>query len=225
MATHLENERELVALAKQGDQQAFTTLVKQYEKNIYRLALNFVREPSTAEDLLQETFLRAYLKLDQFQGDSRFYTWLVRIAVNLALMELRNRRRRGKAVFLDDPVEADGDQLPREIEDWGRDPEQDYGNNELKQLLDAALSRLEPSYRTVVHLRDVEGYSTEETAAMLNLSVPATKSRLLRARLQLREHLNAHFQRSTPDQKPGRAQDGNPEGVNVLGMLLPVRTS
>lgn len=192
MATHLDNETELVTQAKQGDHQAFATLVKQYERNIYRLALNFVRDPSEAEDVLQETFLRAYLKLEQFNGDSRFYTWLVRIAVNIALMELRGRRPQ-KFVSLDDPMETNENEIPREVENWTESPERIYVNEELRQILQNGLSALQPSFRAVVHLRDIEGYTTEEAAALLNLSVAATKSRLMRARLKLREYLNGYF--------------------------------
>lgn len=224
MATHLENEHELVRLAKQGDQQAFSTLVKHYEKNIYRLTLNFVRDPGLAEDLLQETFLRAYVKLDQFQGDSRFYTWLVRIAVNFALMELRQRRRSGKFVSLDEPVEADGEALPRDIEDWGRNPEEQYSHAELQQILEVALARLDPSYRAVVLLRDLEGYSTEEAAAMLQLSISATKSRLLRGRLQLRELLNDHFRPARAQEESGTGEESGAEPPGLLPKLLPVRT-
>ncbi len=224
MVAHLENESELVAQAKQGNQDAFTTLVKHYEKNIYRLTLNFVRDPGVAEDLLQETFLRAYVKLDQFQGDSRFYTWLVRIAVNFALMELRQRRRSGKFISLDEPVEADGEALPRDIEDWGKNPEEQYSHAELQQILQAALSRLEPSYRAVVYLRDVEGYSTEEAAAMLNLSIPATKSRLLRGRLELRELLNDRFRPARAEEETSPEQGDDPATSDLLPILLPVRT-
>lgn len=224
MASHLENERELLALAKQGDQQAFTTLVKQYEKNIYRLTFNFVREHSAAEDLMQETFLRAYVSLAKFQGDSRFYTWLVRIAVNCALMELRTRRRRAKTISLDEGQDGESFELPRAIEDWKGNPEEAYSNTELKRILDEALSRLEPDYRTVVFLRDVEGYSTEETAAMLQISISATKSRLLRARLQLREYLNEHF-RQTPQDETNRSLGEVSEGAAAFDGLLPVQAS
>lgn len=184
-----------MAEARAGSADAFTTLVNQYDRNVYRLALNITANREDAEDVLQETFLKAYANLERFQGNSRFYTWLVRIAVNEALMKLR-KRRGDRWVSLDARVEADENEFrPREIEDWGDNPEQRYEKRELQEILDEALGRLEPAYRTVVILRDRESFSTEETAALLNLSVPAVKSRLLRGRLKLREWLNKYFKR------------------------------
>lgn len=195
MPTHLENEATLVSEARAGNAEAFTTLVHQYDRNIYRLALNITGKPEDAEDVLQEAFLKAYTHLDRFQGNSRFYTWLVRIAVNEALMKLR-KRRGDRTVSLDEPIAtSDNDLMPREIEDWGDNPEQRYVKTELQEILNEAIESLEPQFRTVVVLRDVENLSTEETADMLGLSVPAVKSRLLRGRLKLREKLNRHFKR------------------------------
>jgi len=195
MPTHLENEATLVAEARAGDAEAFTTLVHQYDRNIYRLALNITGKQEDAEDVLQEAFMKAYTHLDRFQGNSRFYTWLVRIAVNEALMKLR-KRRGDRSVSLDEPITtSENDIMPREIEDWGDNPEQRYAKTELQEILNEAIESLEPLFRTVVVLRDVENLSTEETAGMLGLSVPAVKSRLLRGRLKLREKLNKHFKR------------------------------
>ncbi len=194
MPTHLANEVTLVAEAQAGNAEAFTTLVNQYDRNIYRLALNITGNQADAEDVLQETFLKAYTRLRLFQGHSRFYTWLVRIAINEALMELR-RRRAGRSIPLDQPIETGEDELPREIEGWDENPEELYAQQELREILAEALERLEPAFRSVFVLRDVEDLSTAETAALLNLSVSAVKSRLMRARLELRERLNKYFKR------------------------------
>lgn len=195
MPTHLENESVLVAEARAGNAESFATLINQYDRHIYRLALNITGNQEDAEDVLQETFLKAYSNLDRFQGDSRFYTWLVRIAVNEALMKLR-KRRGASWVSLDEPVETnDRGLMPREIEDWADNPEQSYAKTELQDILNQVVEKLEPQFRTVFLLRDVEDFSTEETAKMLGLSVPAVKSRLLRARLKLRERLNKYFKR------------------------------
>jgi RNA polymerase sigma-70 factor (ECF subfamily) len=195
MPTHLENEAELVEQSRQGDGNAFATLVNQYDRNIYRLALNITHNQQDAEDVLQDAFLKAYTNLHRFQGNSRFYTWLVRIAVNEALMKLR-KRRGDRSVSLDEPIATDDDRfMPREIEDWADDPEKLYAKTELQQILNGAIESLEPQFRTVVVLRDVESLSTEETAEILELSVPAVKSRLLRGRLKLREKLNKYFRR------------------------------
>jgi len=195
MPTHLENESDLIAQARSGSHEAFSTLVNQYDRNIYRLAMNITGNREDAEDVLQEAFLKAYTNLDRFQGNSRFYTWLVRIAVNEALMKLR-KRRGDRTVSLDEPVTTDdNDIVPREIQDWDENPEQRYANTELQTILNEAIASLEPQFRMVVVLRDVEQLSTEEAAELLGLSVPAVKSRLLRGRLKLRERLNKYFKR------------------------------
>ena len=209
MPTHLENETTLVAEARAGNAAAFTTLVNQYDRNIYRLALNITGHREDAEDVLQEAFLKAYTNLDRFEGNSRFYTWLVRIAVNEALMKLR-KRRSGREVSLDEPVEGgDNDSLPREIEAWGDNPEQRFQKSELQDILTGAVNSLPPHFRTVFVLRDVENFSTEETAEMLGLSVPAVKSRLLRARLKLRQRLNKYFRRG-PSLEDGTSSGNSP---------------
>ena len=195
MPTHLENEATLVAEARGGSSDAFTTLLRQYERNIYRLALNITGNQEDAEDVMQEAFLKAYTHLDRFQGNSRFYTWLVRIAVNESLMKLR-KRRGDRTVSLDEPVRTDNnDLMPREVEDWGDDPEERYAKEEVQRIVSKAIESLDPQFRVVVALRDVEDLSTEETAELLGLSVPAVKSRLLRGRLKLREQLNPYFKR------------------------------
>ncbi len=192
------SELELVDQAKSGDPAAFTELVNRYERNIYRLARHITQHEEDAEDVLQETFLKAFRSLDQFQGLSKFYTWLVRIAVNESLQKLR-RRRGDAAVSLDEPIETETDFVPREVEDWGENPEERYGRAEIKNILTGAIDRLKPGFRAVFVLRDVEELSTEETAEALNLSVPAVKSRLLRARLELREKLSRVFRKHGTD--------------------------
>jgi RNA polymerase sigma-70 factor (ECF subfamily) len=195
MPTHLENEAALVAEARSGNTEAFSTLVRQYDRYIYRLALNITGNAEDAEDVLQEALLKAYTKLDTFHGESRFYTWLVRIAVNEALMKLRKRGTE-KTVSLDEPIEGDDkDLIPREVEDWADNPEQRYGKLELQQILKETVDKLEPQFRTVFVLRDIEDLSTEETAKLMGLSVPAVKSRLLRARLKAREMLSQYFRK------------------------------
>lgn len=186
-----DDEPVLVAAAKGGDVAAFEELVNRYERKIFRLALNITSNREDAEDVMQEAFLKSFQHLGGFQGDSRFYTWLVRITVNEALMKLR--KRRPNQVSLDAPVETADDLLPREIKDWGPTPEQRYGQTELSEILSGVISQLDPAYRIVFLLRDVEELSTEETAQMLGLSVAAVKSRLLRARLKLRQKLSRYF--------------------------------
>lgn len=190
-----EDEGALVAAAKAGNAKAFEELVNRYEHKIFRLAQNITQNREDAEDVMQEAFLKSFSNLDRFQGDSRFYTWLVRIAVNEALMKLR--KRRPNQVSLDEPVETEEDSIPREIEDWGPSPEQRYAQTQLQEILSGAIAELDPTFRIVFLLRDVEELSTEETAELLGLSVPAVKSRLLRARLRLRQRLSKSFKGST----------------------------
>ncbi len=186
------DEQVLVQAARQGDIGAFEELVKRYDRNVFRIANHITQNREDAEDVVQDAFLKAYQNLGQFQGQSKFYTWLVRIAVNEALMRLR-RRRPERMVSLDEDVKTEEDSMPREVADWAPNPEQLYSQSELKEILGKTIQGLPASFRTVFVLRDVEGLSTEETAEALDLSVPAVKSRLLRARLQLRERLNKYF--------------------------------
>ena len=188
------DESALVTQAREGDTTAFGELVRRYEGKIFRLAQHVTQNREDAEDVLQETFMKAYEHLEQFKGDSKFYTWIVRIAVNQALMKLR-RRKTDKSVSLDETIDTGEDTVVREIAAWGENPEQQLSREELGGILDSAIQGLEPLYRSVFVLRDIEELSTEETAEALGLSVPAVKSRLLRARLQLREKLTRFFKR------------------------------
>ena len=163
---------------------------------MFRIAQHITQNREDAEDVVQDAFLKAYTNLQQFQEQSKFYTWLVRIAVNEALMKLR-RRRPERTVSLDEDIKTEDDSVPREVADWAPNPEQLYTQGELKEILGKTIQGLPPSFRTVFVLRDVEGLSTEETADALDLSIPAVKSRLLRARLQLRERLNKYFKNRT----------------------------
>jgi RNA polymerase sigma-70 factor (ECF subfamily) len=192
------DETTLVAQSREGDTAAFGELVRRYEGKIFRLAQHVTQNREDAEDVLQETFMKAYEHLDQFQGNSKFYTWIVRIAVNQALMKLR-RRKTDKSVSIDENIDTGEDTMVREIAAWDEDPEQRFSRDELGGILDTAVQSLEPPYRSVFVLRDIDELSTEETAEALGLSVPAVKSRLLRARLQLREKLTRYFKRKGDD--------------------------
>src|SRR5246127_371062 len=190
----VSDELALVDAAKAGDVAAFEELVRRYDRNVFRIAQHITQNREDAEDVVQDAFFKAYSNLEQFQGQSKFYTWLVRIAVNEALMKLR-RRKPERTVSLDEEVKTEDDSLPREVADWSPNPEQMYNQAELRDILTRTIQGLPAGFRTVFVLRDVEGLSTEETAQALELSVPAVKSRLLRARLQLRDKLTAFFKK------------------------------
>jgi len=192
------DELSLVTRAREGDTNAFNDLVRRYDRKIYRLAMNITQNAEDAEDVLQETFLKAFEHLGDFQGNSKFYTWLVRIAVNEALMKLR-KRKSDRTVPLDEPVDTGDETVVREIAVWDQDPETKYSQEELGGILKEAVESLRPAFRTVFVLRDIEELSTEDTAQALGISVPAVKSRLLRARLQLREKLTRFFKRKGDD--------------------------
>ena len=181
----------LAALQK-GDRTEFARLVDTYSAPIYRLALKIVGTPQDAEDVLQETFIKAYRNLSTFEGRSSFSTWLYRIASNEAFMSLR--RRKPEAVSVDAEIETpDGEQEPVQIVDWCCLPEAELLTTESREYLDMAIDRLPPPLRVVFLLRDIEGLSVRETAEALRISEAAVKTRLLRARLQLRERLSQYY--------------------------------
>src|SRR6185295_10300176 len=152
------DEAPLVERARSGDAAAFSELVNRYERKIFRLAKHITQNDEDAEDVLQETFLKAYEHLEGFKGDSKFYTWIVRIAVNEALMKLR-KRKGDKFVSLDQPVETGEDEVKREIAVWEDNPEQRYSREEMQQILDEAVDSLKEDFRTVFVLRDIEELS------------------------------------------------------------------
>src|ERR1700760_4820055 len=135
----------LVNRAREGDVQAFEQLVKKYDRNVFRIANHITQNREDAEDVVQDAFLKAFQNLGQFQGQSKFYTWLVRIAVNEALMRLR-RRRPERMVSIDEDVKTEEDSIPREIADWSPNPEQLYKQAELKDILTRTIQGLPPSF-------------------------------------------------------------------------------
>ena len=190
-----DHDMALVSEVLSGNLAAFEELVRRHDRRIYRVTLAITQNKQDAEDAMQDAFLKALEHLDQFAGAARFSTWLTRIAVNEALQRLR---KRGRFESLEEPAEVGEGFVPQQIEDWRDSPEQQYAKEELRQLLERAIGSLPAIYRTVFVLRDVENLSNEETAAALVLSVPAVKSRLLRARLMMRERLAPHFARPHP---------------------------
>lgn len=181
-----------MARLKAGDQAAYAQLVEEQAARIYRLALRMMGNETDAEDVLQETFLSAFRSIDSFEERSSLSTWLYRIATNAALMRLR--RKEPEQVSVDEPLERDdGDLLPRQFFDFCCLPEDDLLRDEARAEMLRAIEELPATLRSVFVLRDIEGLSTEETASALDLSTSAVKSRLMRARLKLRERLSTYF--------------------------------
>ena len=175
-----------------GDRAAFAALVEKYSERIYRLALKILGDAQDAEDVLQETFIKALRALPAFEGRSSLSTWLHRIAVNEALMLVR--RRKPEAISIDQEDEDGEDAAPPvEIVDWCCLPESELLSGESRRALDEAVQKLSPALRVVFVLRDLQGLSVRETADALNLSEVAVKTRLLRARLKLREELSHYY--------------------------------
>jgi RNA polymerase sigma-70 factor (ECF subfamily) len=185
------SDAELVRQAKAGELAAFEELTRRYERQVYSLAFRIVRQEQDAEDVTQEAFLSAMGHLAGFREEARFRTWLMRIATHAALKVLRKRRGLD-TVSLEASTEPDAEGAiphPEFIADWRQSPEVLVHRNETRRLLEEALNRLDEKHRLVFLLRDVEGLSVRETADALGLSEVNVKVRLLRARLQLREHL------------------------------------
>ncbi|HEV8129276.1 MAG TPA: sigma-70 family RNA polymerase sigma factor, partial [Candidatus Eisenbacteria bacterium] len=173
-------DEELVRRAQQDDERAFGELVTRYESKVYSLAMKMLRNPEDAEDVLQETFLRAYRGIKSFKGNSTFSTWIYRITANSALMKLRKKQL--PQVSIED---SDERETPISIADWAPGPVEQLLNQEMQRVMDEAIETLPPEFRQVFILRDVEELSNSDVAEILDLSVAAVKSRLHRARLKV----------------------------------------
>ncbi len=186
-----EEEISLTSL-QAGDQVEFARLIDAYSAQIYRLALKMLNDPNDAEDVLQETFIKAYRYLPSFEGRSSLSTWLYRITTNEALMILR--KRKPQEALLESDRQGEDDEVGEfQIVDWCCMPEHELLSSESRQFLDQAMEKLSPALKVVFLLRDVQGLSIKETADVLDVSEAAVKTRLLRARLQLREELSSYF--------------------------------
>lgn len=191
-----DDDAALVEKAQRGDDAAFGHLVERWHARVYRLVQRIVGEDE-AEDVLQETFLSAWRALPRFKGEAQFGTWLYRIATNAALM--RRRKRRPDVVSLDAPISTgDGDDAAssgpaHDVRDWAALPDEELMGAETRAAMAAAIAELPDDWKAAFLLRDVEELSNGEAAAALDLSVPAFKARVHRARLFLRNRLDRHF--------------------------------
>jgi RNA polymerase sigma-70 factor (ECF subfamily) len=194
-AAAVVTDEDLVARARHKDFGAFEALLERYEDKVFRLAFRFVRNESDAKEILQDTFLSIWRKLDTFKGDSQFGSWLYRVAANTALMRLRAQRRHPEVSTEELPIGYldNYGQLPMSGENWARRPDDELQSDELRRRIQKAVDELPEIYRTVFIIRDVEGLSTEETAEVLEISIPTVKTRLHRARLALRDAITRYF--------------------------------
>lgn len=186
-------------LLKQGNRGELAALVEQFSNPVYRIAMNILHSEQDAEDIIQETFIKVIHGIRNFEGRSSLATWIYRIAVNEALMA--TRRRKGNLVSIDAEIDmGEGETNPVEIEDWCCRPEVETMDAELRREMDKAVAGLPEKLRIVFQLRDMEDLSIRETAQVLGLTDSAVKTRLLRARLILREELTHYFQGTSQGQ-------------------------
>jgi RNA polymerase sigma-70 factor (ECF subfamily) len=196
--TDQDAERDMLERIRRGDKAACAECVERHSPGIYRLALRMMRNPAEAEDVTQETFLSAFRGIGSFDGRSSLRTWLYRIAYNAALMRLR--RREPETTPVDEAAEPEGGApVPRQLYDWCCLPEEELEKTEVRAAIDRAIGGLPDNLRATFVLREMEGLSTEETAAALEISTDAVKTRLHRARMQLREALSNLLAPSAPE--------------------------
>ncbi len=186
--TIAREEDAFLAAAKRGDPAAFEILCKQSANTVFHIARRMMRSNEDAEDVVQESFQLAFIHLKSFKGDSRFSTWLSRIAINAALMKLRKMRHL-REVSLDAPAETEESSPRIDVEDQGLNPAQLYAQKERQRILSEAMNELTPGMRKAIELRELDERSTEETAQIMGISVGAVKARVFHGRRKLRERL------------------------------------
>ena len=187
------NEAELIRRVCNGDKEAFYGLVQPYEKAVYTAAISILNNQADAEEVAQEAVLKAFSNLSRFRGEAKFSTWLVQITINEARLKLRKDRRH-LYESVDEPQSDDeGDYFPKDYADWREVPSEALQRKELRDALKLAMAALPQKYREVLILRDIQHLSIEETAQVLGISAGNVKTRLLRARLQMRDALAPGF--------------------------------
>jgi RNA polymerase sigma-70 factor (ECF subfamily) len=188
-----QREADLIARIKAGDRSLFYDLIQPYQRTVYAAAYSVLGNPTDAEDAAQEAFLKALTHIGQFRSEAKFSTWLVQITLNEARLRLRKERKGLYSSIDEGRQDDDGEYFPIDYADWREIPSETLQRKELKQALERALAALKPIYREVLILRDVQHMSIAETAAALEISEPSVKTRLLRARLMMRDALAPGF--------------------------------
>src|SRR5580692_1175556 len=209
-------EQMLVVAAKNGDEQAFETLFKRHRQKILRIVLRYAHVREDAEDILQQSFQKAFVYLHRFEGKSSFSTWLTRIAINESLMLLRHGRAL-REVSVDDRSEAEGNAASLEIPDSRQDPEASYLQRERARVLLSALKDLRPRMRRALELRELAEFSTEQTAEEMGLSISAVKARIFHGRRKLRERLRRYM---TSPRTFGKGSSRNGRAARISRGLL-----
>ena len=196
-----EASSDLIEKAQNGDEKAFTEIVRRYERLVYNFSFKVCRNREHAEETLQNTFINVFRKLNQFDGKSKFSTWLYSIVINSCLMKRRRRKLEEASFSIDDEKifrhddARPGNQTEQHpaLQSWRHTPLEEAMTKELRKRLDEVILKLPIDHRLVFILRDIEGQSAEETGKIMKLTIPAVKSRLRRARMFLREQLNEYM--------------------------------
>jgi len=188
--TEPQTDAALITRVKQGDERAFTELVKRYEQTVWGFAFKLCRDKEKAEESFQDTFINVYRKIGQFDARSKFSTWLYTIVANNCLMHRRKRKLDGLMESYDEAPNPENEAVQRQLAAWDDSPIDTMMNKELRTRMDKAIQELPDEYRVVFVLRDLEDRTAEETAKILKLTVPAVKSRLRRSRIFLRHKLH-----------------------------------
>jgi RNA polymerase sigma-70 factor, ECF subfamily len=194
------DETQMIAAILAGDRELYHKLIQPYELKVYRMALSFVKDETEAEDVAQETFLKAFRNLAKFRGDAKFSTWLISITLNEARGRLRQQNT-SRMESLDELPEEGGKVSPALLRDWREIPSEALERKEVRALLQEAIGQLSPIYREVLMLRDIEELSTEETASALAIRVSSVKTRLHRARIMLQKELAPKLKLAIPKQR------------------------
>ena len=187
----------MIAAILAGDTEQYHDLIRPYERSVYKMALSFMKVESDAEDVAQESFLRAFRKLADFRGQAKFSTWLISITLN----EARGRLRRhgiARIESLDESPEQGGQLSPALLRDWREIPSEALERKEVRQMLEDAIGKLSPPYREVLLLRDVEEFSIDETAIALAITPGTVKVRLHRARMMMQKELAPKLKHAGP---------------------------
>jgi RNA polymerase sigma-70 factor, ECF subfamily len=196
-----DEDAPLVTASQAGDSAAFDQLVSRHHRKLFRIAYHIVHNADDAQDAVQESLIKVFQNIGQFQSQSKFSTWLYRIVVNQCLMKMRTQRTKPLLVdlFLDGNEEEG--RLPIDVSDWRPNPEQQYTQSELRDILTRLLQEVPPALRVVFIMHDIEGQQLQEVADALDLTLSAVKTRSLRARLYLRERLTLYFKKHLEEKR------------------------
>ena len=185
----LDNEAELIQRVCAGDKEAFYALVEPCERGVFTAAMSILNNVADAEEVAQEAVLKAFSALPRFRAESRFSTWLIQITINEARLKLRKDRRHLYESIDEPQSDGTGDAFPKDFADWREIPSEELQRKELREALQRALQSLPQKYREVLILRDIQHLSIQETAQVLGITIASVKTRLLRARFQMRDAL------------------------------------